>query len=209
MDARPQLKKAYGTPLLASLHGVSTLISPAANWVYGYDPKDGRELWKVAYGELGFSMSVRPVADDKRFYLSTSYGKSQVIAFESKAQGAPTVLWRQARNAPKMSSPVLVNDLLFYVDDGGIVSCLDAATGEAHFRERLGGKFSASPLAAAGVIYLASREGVVTVIEASKTFRVLAQNQLDGGIMASPIVVGDSLILRTDKALYRIASPRR
>jgi outer membrane protein assembly factor BamB len=108
-----------------------------------------------------------------------------------------------------MSSPVLVNDLLFYVDDGGIVSCLDAATGEAHFRERLGGKFSASPLAAAGVIYLASREGVVTVIEASKTFRVLAQNQLDGGIMASPIVVGDSLILRTDKALYRIASPRR
>lgn len=209
MDARPQLKKAYGTPLLASLHGVSTLISPAANWVYGYDPKDGRELWKVAYGELGFSMSVRPVADDKRFYLSTSYGKSQVIAFESKAQGAPTVLWRQARNAPKMSSPVLVNDLLFYVDDGGIVSCLDAATGEAHFRERLGGKFSASPLAAAGVIYLASREGVVTVIEASKTFRVLAQNQLDGGIMASPIVVGDSLILRTDKALYRIDSPRR
>lgn len=204
MDPKPQLKKAYGTPLIASIGGRPTVISPAANWVYGYDPLDGRELWKVPYGELGFSMSVRPVADDERFYLSTSYGKSQVIAFTHRGLDVPRVAWRQPRNAPKMSSPVLSQGLLFQVDDGGIASCLDTSTGEALFRERLGGKFSASPMLADGRVYFASREGLVTVIEAGRQFKILAQNQLESGIMASPIAVDGHLYLRTEKALYKL-----
>ena len=66
-----------------------------------------------------------------------------------------------------MCSPVLHNDLLFYVDDGGIVSCVDVKTGEAFYRERIGGKFSASPILADGKLYFSSREGVVTVIAAT------------------------------------------
>ncbi|HYF37801.1 MAG TPA: PQQ-binding-like beta-propeller repeat protein, partial [Prosthecobacter sp.] len=63
MDPRPQQRKAYGTPLVVMMSGQPTVVSPAANWIYGYDPATGKELWKVPYGELGFSMSARPVAD--------------------------------------------------------------------------------------------------------------------------------------------------
>ena len=103
-----------------------------------------------------------------------------------------------------MSSPVLFNGLLFYIDDGGIVSCVDTKTGEALYRERLGGKFSSSPILADGKLYFSSREGVVSVVEAGKQFKVLAQNTLDGQIMSSPAAVDGTIFIRTDKALYRI-----
>ncbi len=204
MDPRPQQRKAYGTPLVITMNGQPTVVSPAADWVYGYEPATGKELWKLPYGELGFSMSVRPVADAERIYFSTSFGKSQVIALKYAGLKTPEIAWRNNKNAPKMCSPVLANDLLFYIDDGGIVSCLDPKTGEAHYRERLGGKFSASPIVADNKIYFPSREGVVTVISATKEFKILSQNTLEGSLMASPIAVDGTLYLRTDKALYRI-----
>jgi outer membrane protein assembly factor BamB len=205
MEPRPQQRKAYGTPLIVEMDGEPVVVSPAANWVYGYEPATGRELWKVAYDGLGFSMPVRPVADAERFYLSTSYGKSQVLAVKYAGVKTPEVAWRNPKNAPKMSSPVLANGLLFYVDDGGILSCVDPATGEVHYRERLGGKFSASPIAVNGRLYFCSREGVISVVPAEKTFRIAAQNTLDGALMASPIALDGALYLRTDAALYRIS----
>ncbi len=204
MDPRPQQRKAYGTPLIITMNGQPTVVSPAADWVYGYESATGKELWKLPYGELGFSMSVRPVADAERIYFSTSFGKSQVIALKYAGLKTPEIAWRNNKNAPKMCSPVLANELLFYIDDGGIVSCLDPKTGEAHYRERLGGKFSASPIVADNKIYFPSREGVVTVIPATKEFKILSQNTLEGSLMASPIAVDGTLYLRTDKALYRI-----
>ena len=204
MDPRPQQKKAYGTPLIVTINGQPQVVSSAANNIYGYDPQTGQELWKIHYGELGFSMSTVPVADDQQIYFSTAFGKSAVIALKHAGVKTPEVAWRNNKNAPKMCSPVLHNDLLFYVDDGGIVSCVDVKTGEAFYRERIGGKFSASPIFADGKLYFSSREGVVTVIAASKEFKILSQNTLDGSLMASPIADGSALFLRTDKALYKI-----
>ena len=204
MDPRPQQKKAYGTPLIVTINGQPQVVSSAANNIYGYDPQTGKELWKIHYGELGFSMSTVPVADDQQIYFSTAFGKSAVIALKHAGVKTPEVAWRNNKNAPKMCSPVLHNDLLFYVDDGGIVSCVDVKTGEAFYRERIGGKFSASPIFADGKLYFSSREGVVTVIAATKEFKILSQNTLDGSLMASPIADGSALFLRTDKALYKI-----
>ena len=204
MRENPQQRKAYGTPLMVTMNGQPTVVSPAADWLYGYAPDTGKELWKLPYGELGFSMSVRPVADDSQVYISTCFGKSQVMAVKYAGLKTPEVAWRNNKNAPKMCSPVLAGDLLFYVDDGGIVSCVEVKTGEALYRERLGGKFSASPILADGKVYFASREGVVTVIPAAREFKILAQNTLDGALMASPIALDGALYLRTDKALYRI-----
>jgi len=208
MDPRPQQRKAYGTPLIVEMNGAPVVVSPAANWVYGYEPASGRELWKVAYDGLGFSMPVRPVADTERFYVGTSYGKSQVVAVKYAGVKTPEVAWRNPKNAPKMASPVLANGLLFYVDDGGILSCVEPATGEVHYRERLGGKFSASPIVANGKLYFCSREGVVSVVPAEKTFRIDAQNTLDGTLMASPVALDGALYLRTEAALYRIGGSR-
>jgi len=204
MRENPQQRKAYGTPLMLTMNGQPTVVSPAADWIYGYEPATGKELWKLPYGELGFSMSVRPVADEVQIYFSTCFGKSQVMALKYAGLKTPEVAWRNNKNAPKMCSPVIAGDLLFYVDDGGIVSCVDAMTGEAVYRERLGGKFSASPILADNKLYFSSREGVVTVVPATREFKVLSQNSLEGGLMASPVAVDGALYLRTDKALYRI-----
>ena len=93
---------------------------------------------------------------------------------------------------------------LYYVSDGGIFSCVNARTGADYYRERLGGKFTSSPLSASDRIYVSSREGVTTVLKSGKTFEVLAKNQLDGAILGSPAAVDGALIIRTDKAVYRI-----
>jgi outer membrane protein assembly factor BamB len=94
--------------------------------------------------------------------------------------------------------------MLFMIDDGGIASCLDAGTGEMIWNERVGGNYSASPIHAAGRIYCFSEEGKGTVIEAGREFKMLAENQLEDGFMASPAVDGDALVLRTRTHLYRV-----
>lgn len=204
MNDRAQLKKAYATPLVVPMNGRPVVVSPAADWLYGYEPATGKELWKVPYGELGFSMSVRPVADAEQIYVSTCFGKPQMIALKHAGKDTPEIAWRNNKNAPKMSSPVVSDGLLFYVDEGGIVSCVEAKTGDMIYRERLGGKFSASPILADGKLFFSSREGVVTVVQAGRDFRIVAQNKLDGQIMASPIAFDGTVFIRTDKALYRI-----
>lgn len=205
MDPRPQQKKAYGTPLIVTIGGKPVVVSPAANNIYGYDPATGAELWHVHYGELGFSMSTLPVADDERIYFSTAFGKSKVVALQHAGKAKPEVAWQNHKNAPKMSSPVLAAGLLFYADDGGILSCVDPKTGEALYRERLGGKYSSSPIVAGDKLILASREGVINLVKAGPKFEILSQNTLDGTpIMASPVTDGEALFIRTEKALYRI-----
>ena len=90
------------------------------------------------------------------------------------------------------------------IEDGGVASCVEAATGGEIWRERVGGNYSASPLLAEGRVYFFSEEGKTTVIEAGREFRKLAENKLDAGFMASPAVAGSALILRTKTHLYRI-----
>jgi outer membrane protein assembly factor BamB len=92
------------------------------------------------------------------------------------------------------------------INDGGIVTCLEARTGREVWKERLEGSFSASPVLAGGRVYVFSEEGKATVIEAGRAFRVLAENQLGDGFMASPAIDGDALILRSRTHLYRIES---
>jgi outer membrane protein assembly factor BamB len=91
---------------------------------------------------------------------------------------------------------------LYLVSEEGIASCLDAATGDLHWAERLGGNFSSSPIFADGHIYVGNREGEMFVYEPSTSFHLLAKNQLDGQIMATPAAVDRHLYVRTDKALY-------
>jgi outer membrane protein assembly factor BamB len=115
-----------------------------------------------------------------------------------------TVVWKARRNVPKKPSLLLVNDLVFALDDGGIASCLDAKTGAEIWRERVSGNYSASPIYAAGRIYCFSEEGKCTVLQASREFKVLAENFLPDGFMASPAAVEGELYLRTRTALFRV-----
>jgi outer membrane protein assembly factor BamB len=204
MNDNPQLKKSYGTPILVETGGKTVLISPASDWLYAYDPADGRELWKVPYGHLGFSITPRPVTGHDMIFMSTGFMKPEMIAI--RYEGKHEIAWHYAKGAPTQPSPLLVGDELYFVADGGFLTCLNAKTGAENYRERLGGDYSSSPIFADGKIYIGSRTGIVTVIKPGKTFEALGKNQLPGKIMATPAAVDGALILRTDEALYRIGS---
>lgn len=204
----PDFKKAYGTPLVVAIEGRDVLLSPAADWVYAYDPATGRELWKVNYGVLGFSIVPRPVFAAGLAFLSTSFMKPELLALRIGDDGAaPEIVWRQKKGAPSMPSPLVVGDELYMVSDNGIITCLDTRTGEPHWSGRLGGNFSSSPLYADGRIYVGNRDGATFVIRPGRTFELLATNQLDGQIFASPAAVDRALYLRTDRAVYRLENP--
>jgi hypothetical protein len=208
LKADPQLKKAYGTPLILEIEGRQVLLSPGADWLYGYDPATGRELWKLNYGVLGFSVVPRPVAAHGLLYMSTSFMQPEVLAVRlGDGVTTPEIAWRAKKGAPQMPSPLVVGDELYVVSDKGVGTCMDAKTGEVHWSERLGGNFCSSPLFADGRIYVGNREGDMFVLAPGKTLKVLATNKLDGAVMASPAAVGRSLYLRTDKSLYRIEKP--
>jgi outer membrane protein assembly factor BamB len=207
MDPTPELQKAYGTPLLVELQDRPLVISPAANWVYAYDARDGKEVWKASYGKLGFSTVPRPVVVGDTVYVATSYMQSRLLAVNMTGIGDVTsshIRWMSDKQIPQKPSLVAWDGKLYFVSDKGIVRCLNAETGDEVWFERLPGDYSASPLAAEGRLYFCNQDGVCTVLRAGDQFEVLATNKLDSAIMASPAAAGQSLFLRTATALYRV-----
>ncbi len=207
MDPTPELQKAYCTPLLVRTADRPLLISPAANWVYGYDPRDGREIWKASYGQLGFSTVPRPVISGDKVYVATSYMQSRLLAVRFDGAGDVTsshIAWTSDKQIPQKPSMIAREGRLYFVSDKGIARCLDAATGEEKWFDRLPGDYSASPLSAEDRLYFFNQDGICTVLKTGDAFEKLAENKLDAGYMASPAVAGKALFLRTATALYRI-----
>lgn len=202
-------KKSYNTPvLLRPRDGREQLVCMGAQWLVSYDPATGEELWRLDHGS-GFSVVPRPVFSESHqlLYVSTGFGKPNLIAVEVDGEGDITdqekVRWEEPKRIPARPSPLLVGDELYVISDGGVASCFAAGEGKVLWTERIRGNYSASPLFADGKIYFASQEGVVTVLEPGGDFHILASNQLEGSIMASPIAFGESLVVRTEGALHR------
>jgi outer membrane protein assembly factor BamB len=155
-----------------------------------------------------------PVYADGIVYLISGFRGAALQAVElAKAKGDATssaaMKWSYAKGTPYVPSPVLVNGrLYFFANNTGMFSCLDAKTGTPHFaQERLEGISSvyASPLAAGGKLYLASREGSVVVLKEGPELQVLAQSDLGDPFDASPIAIGPYLYLRGHAKLYCFA----
>jgi len=205
----PDLRKAYSTPAVIDAAGRTQLVSTGAQGSYSYDPATGKELWRVAVP--GFSNVGRPLFGGGLVLVNSGFGKAQLWAVRPDGQGDVTdthVVWKATRGIPAKPTPVLVDGLIYMADDGGVASCLELATGETVWQERLGGRFSASPVYADGRIYFFSHDDEATVIRPGRTFQRLAANRLDAGCMASPAVVGKGLIVRTKTDLYRIEEAR-
>lgn len=201
------LRKSYSTPLIVDADGKPELVSVGAKAIYGYDPRTGKEKWKIAHGCQG--CGARPVFGNGLAILPTGYGKTEIIAVRPGGNGVvagSNVVWRTVRGMPRLSSPVLAGDLLYVMSDVGVVTCLDAKSGDEVYKERIGGEFAASLLYGDDRIYCFSQNGPATVFKAGRKFERIATNKLAAGCMASPAVYGKSLIIRTKSALYRIAS---
>lgn len=199
-------RKAFSTPLVIEAGGRRQMIIPGAQWVVAYDPADGRAIWRANYGS-GFSNASRPVFGHGMVYICTGFASQQLWAIRVDGRGDVTethVVWKAKRQIPNRSSPLLVGDELYLISDAGVATCFDAHRGETHWCQRISGNYSASPTYADRRIYFFSEEGKATVFRPGREFVKLAENHLDGRVMASPAVAGRALLLRSDGHLYRI-----
>lgn len=200
--------QAYTTPLVVPLAAGDQVISPGAFRAIAYDPRTGKELWQVKYGE-GFSNVPRPVYGDGLVFICTGFQQPSLLAVRLDGRGDVTkshIAWTLKRGVPLTPSPLLVDTELYLISDNGIASCVDAKTGNPYWQVRLGGNHSASPIYADGRIYFLSEEGESVVIAPGKQFKALAQNQLDGQTLASMAVSSGSIFVRSLTHLYRLSN---
>ena len=200
-------KKSYITPIITKVNGKPQMVSNGSQATIGYNPRTGEEIWRVVYG--GDNSIGRPVQGNGMFFVDCGGipGSHFLWAVREGGKGDVTdshVAWKVDENVAGESSPVLVGDLLYMVAVKGTLTCLEAKTGKVVWEERLSGNYGASLLHANGRIYVSSKKGKTIVVEPGRTFKKLAENDLEGGFWASPAVEGNSLLLRTETHLYRI-----
>lgn len=196
--------KAYVTPSVIESGGRRELVSTSAGATIAYDPETGDELWRVRSG--GMNAATRPQFAHGLVYCTTE-GGFHLFAVRPGGTGDVTeshVAWTFNRSVPSRPTPLVVGDYLYMVSDRGVATCVNAESGESVWQERLGGEFSASPVAASGRIYFFAEDGATPVVAAEPEFKLLATNHLDAGFMASPAIAGKALILRTKTHLYRV-----
>ena len=198
-------KKSYSTPSVVNVNGHDELISPSAGSTAGYDPRTGKELWQVKSG--GMNAAGRPVVNKDTAFIGTADSGFHLFAVKLGGKGDVTssnVPWKLAKGFPRYASPIFVGGLLYMGNEQGVITCVDAETGDVKYQKRLGGLFMSSPLYADGKLYFFAEEGDCHVIKPGETFESLGTSKTPGGFMASPAIAGRDLILRTKDAVWCI-----
>ena len=195
-------RKSFTTPIIVKAAGKELLVSPASSAVFAYDPRTGKERWKVAHE--GHTAQVSPIFANGLVLAATGARKPEILGISLDGK----VVWRfGGKDVPSTPSPVAADGLVFVVSNRGTLNGLDAATGKSIWRERIGGNHIASPILVGDRVYFCSATGKTRVVRAGRTFDLLAENELDEGLMASPAVMDNALLLRTKTHLYRIEEP--
>lgn len=202
------MRKAFCTPTVIDTGTRKELISPGAKAIMGYDPATGEELWKIRHD--GWSLVPRPIFGHGLVFFVNDFESPELWAIRPGGTGDVTdsnVVWRIRQAVPAQPSVLLIDDCLYTIADSGIVSCIDAQTGNVIWKNRMGGNYAASPIYTDRRIYCFGQDGTTTVLEPGPEYKVLAVNQLEGELKASPAVAGRALFVRTRTHLYRIENP--
>jgi outer membrane protein assembly factor BamB len=208
---RPGELTSWSTPLVREHDGRVQVIVAGSGRTRGYDIRDGEELWSLS--GLGMNAIPTPIYDAGILYLASGKRDSprmqavDLRGARGDLDGTRAVLWTLDKDTPYVSTPLLYRgQLYFFKHVMSILTSVDAATGATRFSERLElGNVFASPAAAAGRIYLLGRRGKTIVLAPGPRLQILAENQLDDGFDASPVIVGGDLYLRGRRFLYRVA----
>jgi outer membrane protein assembly factor BamB len=201
---------SWSAPLMVTHQGKKQLVVSASKKVRSYDPASGKVIWEVA--GLGANVIPVPVAANGMVYAMSGFRNPNLLAIklgrEGDLTGADAIAWTNDRGNSYTPSPVLHDNKLYILTDNGTLTCLNATTGEAHYRQQRLPKtynFKASPVAANGKLYLATEQGDVVVVKMGETFEVLATNTMpDQVFISSPVIAGGSIYLRSQDALYCI-----
>lgn len=203
---------SWTTPLVVEHDGRAQVVTSATNRVRSYDLTTGELLWET--GGMTLNAIPSPVAAEGMVFVTSGFRGNSLLAIRlSDAEGdisdSQAIAWSLDRDTPYVPSPLLYEDTLYILkSNSGILSCFNAKTGEEYYRQqRVEGLANvyASPVGAAGRVYLAGREGTTVVIQHGPEFKVLARNTLEDGFDASPAIVGSEIYLRGRAHLYKIS----
>ena len=170
-----------------------------------YDPETGKLLW-FTDGDCKTPVP-SAISANGIIFTSRGYNSGPYLAIRPGGKGDVSgshVLWRMPTGAPYVSSLLCYQDLIYMATEVGVVRCLNPATGETIWTERVGGNFSASPVGADGRIYLLSEEGETVVLEAGKKCIVLSRNPLNEVCRASPAIAAGRIFTRSEQYLFAI-----
>ena len=203
---------SWATPLVVEHDGMTHVVTNATRRTRSYDLASGELIWQCA-GQASNPIP-SPLANRGIVYCMTGFRGFALFAVPLGARGdvtdSDTIAWQRSDGAPYVASAVIYENLLYCTKERrGILQCVDAATGEIVYKDQRlpeAGTIYASLVAAAGRIYVTNRNGSTFVIEHGAKYNVLATNQLDEGIDASPAIVGKQLFLRGQQHLYCIES---
>jgi outer membrane protein assembly factor BamB len=200
---------SWATPLVHR-GARTTVITNSPKAIRGHDAATGKELWQVADGT---QVKVpTPVVFEDLVIVTGGWPTGGRPIFAIRA-ATGEVAWKLERGSPYTTTPLVYQGVLYVMVDNGVLSAYDARTGRRFYQQRLArdaGGFSASPVAAAGRVYLPSEDGVVFVVRAGRSYQLLARNDMKAMLLATPAIAGDTLFVRTRSHLVALSgAPKR
>lgn len=205
-DARGEEYDAYTTPTLRRTAQGVELVVLGGNLLDAYDPETGRRNWFLP-GLRGGRTVASPLTAGEFVVCVQGERGPLLVVHPGRTEGElprRAVVWKQEQGTPDVCSPVVWADLLLFVTDDGTARCFDGRTGKLYWTHRLRGEYKASPVAADGRVYFLNQQGLCTVVSAHTRFHLLAENQLDDTMLASPALSGGRFYFRGARFLYCI-----
>jgi outer membrane protein assembly factor BamB len=212
---------SWGTPTVADTSAGPVLVTNASRFIRGYDPRTGKELWRL--GGSSKITAPTPFASDDLLVIASGRGPERPIfvvrpgaAGDLTLAGGQTssgaVVWSRTARGPYMPTPLALDGVLYVLGNNGVFDAYRVRTGEEIYRQRLpviGSGYSASPVAADGRIYLSSEDGDILAVAAGPEFKHLATNPMGEALMASPALSDGVMYLRSPSTLFAVGMPRR
>jgi outer membrane protein assembly factor BamB len=207
---RENKTRSYCVPIIRPVEGRDQLMLSGSLCVAGYDPHSGVRQWILDGPTEQFVAS--PVFNGKLLFITGGFPEFHILAIRPNGHDNVTkthVAWHTTKACAYVPSPILAGSGKYFlvVSDGGIASCFEAASGKRHWMERIGTHYSASAVAAGGLVYFLSDAGVTTVVRPGPKFEVTAQNRLGEECRASPALSHGCLFFRAQQHLYCVISP--
>ncbi|MGH9331631.1 MAG: PQQ-binding-like beta-propeller repeat protein [Vicinamibacterales bacterium] len=207
-----KVQVSWATPVIVRANGRDELITSGAELIVAYDPATGKELWRTTGVRSNAIPS--PVVGHGMVFLSSGFPVKKVIAVKLGASGdltgSPNIVWTYHKGTAYVSSPILVGDYLYIMNDQGVITCLEAKTGKVQYeggRPPEPARFMASMVAVGDKILQTSEDGDVFVVRTGPTHEVLATNPIGEPVQVSPVIANGRIYIRGDKHLFAIGSP--
>jgi outer membrane protein assembly factor BamB len=202
----------YATPIVLRVAGRDQLLLGGCGFLGSYDPNTGDLLWRCD-GPTAETTANTAVADGERVYVAGGYPKPYALmAVRADGSGDVTAthkVWSLDKAMPYVPSPLYHDGLLYIADDYGIATCLDAPTGKKIWQKRLGGDFTSSPLICGDRLFVINESGTVFALSTGQKSELLATSELNDQVMATPIICGGYVYIRTAKHLICLGEPTK